>query len=424
MEAWQVRPYRDADLGSVLRLWERADLSDGEALELGEATQLLGDEGSVCTVAVSGGEVVGTALAFVAGRRGWLTRLAISPAATGKRVLHDLVDAAVQRLQREGIETFAALAPPQDPSRQALESSGFERRELDYFELSGPARSEDRRLVDELGGGFMDSARWDAIAGMEREKELIERRIILPLSEPDLARRHGVSTPRAIVLFGPPGTGKTTFGKAIAGRLDWPFVELFPSELTAVGAERQALELRSVFERCAQLTSAVLFIDEVEDVAASRDTERKVPPNVTNELLKQIPRFRDAPYRLLVCATNDIRRLDAAFLRPGRFDFVLPVGPPDDQARGLIWRRYLGEITDEDVDVDALVAASAFFTPADIEHTARKAAQRSFEREHFDGTGRRADTDDFLWAIRDTRPTLDRATMRRFDEDTEDFTRT
>lgn len=424
MQRWQVRPFREADLGGVLRLWERTDLGDGEALELGEAATLLRDDASTCMVATSEGEIAGTALAFVAGRRGWLARLAVAEQATDPRMLRDLVLAAVDRLQRQGIDTFAALAPPHEPPVKALEMSGFERHELDYFELSRPARGEDRRLIDDLGGSFLDAGRWAAIAGMEREKELIERRIILPLSESELARRHGVSTPRAIVLFGPPGTGKTTFAKAIAGRLDWPFVEMFPSELTAVGAERQALELRAVFERCTDLSSAVLFIDEVEDVAASREDERKVPPNVTNELLKQIPRFRDRPYRLLVCATNEIRRLDTAFLRPGRFDFVLPVGPPDDQARGSIWRRYLGEITDEDIDVGALVEASAFFTPADIEYAARKAAQRSFEREHFEGAARRAGTDDFLWAIRDTRPTLDRATIRRFEEDVEDFTRT
>ena len=83
---------------------------------------------------------------------------------------------------------------------------------------------------------------------MEREKELIERRMVLPLVEPDLAEQYGVVPPRAVVLFGPPGTGKTTFAKAVASRLEWPFVEVFPSRLAAVG-HGLACALRETFLR-------------------------------------------------------------------------------------------------------------------------------------------------------------------------------
>ena len=144
-------------------------------------------------------------------------------------------------------------------------------------------------------------------------------------------------------------------------------------------------------------------------------------PSVTNEFLKQIPRLREASRHLLVCATNAVRAIDPAFLRPGRFDYVLPVGLPDAEARREIWRRYVEETTDEEVDLDALVAASELFTPADIEFAARKAAQRAFEREHFAGKGTRANTGDFLAAIAETRPSLSEKIVRSFDEDTESY---
>ena len=78
---------------------------------------------------------------------------------------------------------------------------------------------------------------------------------------------------------------------------------------------------------------------------------------------------------LLVCATNWVSRLDPAFLRPDRFDYVLPVGPPDVEARRAIWSRYVEEIPDADFQLDAIVSGSELFTPADIELAARKAAQ-------------------------------------------------
>jgi transitional endoplasmic reticulum ATPase len=226
-----------------------------------------------------------------------------------------------------------------------------------------------------------------------------------------------------MVIFGPPGTGKTTFAKAIAGRVGWPFVEVFPSELAADGADKQASALRDVFERVRALDEAVLFVDEVEDVAAARDSDRKVAPGVTNELLKQIPLLRQSPYHLLIVATNWIRQLDGAFLRPGRFDYVIPVGTPDAKARHAIWSRYLAPVTDEPIDVEALVEASQYFTPADIEFAARKAAQTAFEREHFEGRPGRATTGDFLAAIGDGRPSLTRATLMEFEEDAERFAR-
>ncbi len=164
------------------------------------------------------------------------------------------------------------------------------------------------------------------------------------------------------------------------------------------------------------LGSAVVFVDEVEDLASIRQAKRRVSPSVTNEFLKQIPRLRAAREHLLICATNWVERLDPAFLRPGRFDYVLPVGPPDNEARAAIWTRYATEITDGAIEISRLVEASELFTPADIEFAARKAAQRAFEREHFEGASHRARTDDFLAAIDQLRPSLTEETLESFGE--------
>jgi SpoVK/Ycf46/Vps4 family AAA+-type ATPase len=298
-----------------------------------------------------------------------------------------------------------------------------------YAPHAGVVYLETRRLHasgaadrgEELGGVWPAGDLWQAIGGMEREKDLIERRVILPLAERDEARRHGVVAARAVILFGPPGTGKTTFAKAIAGRLEWAFVEVFPSQLAGSDAHGRAGALRELFEQLLYLDRVVVFIDEVEEIASHRQ-ERPETHVIANELLKLIPAFRDGDSRLLVCATNSIRDLDHAFTRPGRFDYLLPVGPPDKKARLGIWQRYVAQITEADVDLDELAETSQYFSAADIEFAARKAAQAAFERS-LSGGHSPASTDDFRRAIGDVRPSITAAMAREFDEDIERFAR-
>ncbi|MBV9318764.1 MAG: ATP-binding protein, partial [Mycobacterium sp.] len=181
--------------------------------------------------------------------------------------------------------------------------------------------------------------------------------------------------------------------------------------------------LREAFTTLMELEAVVVFIDEVEEIAGSRSGVPSDPAHgVTNELLKLIPAFRQRDERLLICATNSVRSLDSAFLRPGRFDYIVPIGPPDATARAAIWTRYLGPAA-ETVDVEALVTATEMFTPADIEFAARKGAQFGFEREIEFRRGEPARTKDYLTAISETRPSLTEAVLADFSDDIAQWTR-
>jgi transitional endoplasmic reticulum ATPase len=424
--ATSIRHYRAEDLGRILQLWEGvACIPVGpDGLTVDQAVDLMDPDTGLTLVAAADGDIVGMVIGATTGAVGWVARLAVVPGPLQADVAHELLDQLEARFAEQGVRKLATVLREGEAIGTLFSGSGFEQvSSMRYLERSIRATVAAPTTLAGLGGRMVDPALWGQLRGMEQAKRIIERRVILPLAKPQLAARHAVSPPKAIVLFGPPGTGKTTFAKGIASRLAWPFVELEPAELAGEGPERQAKLLADAFELIVELSSAVVFVDEVEDLASIRHQERRASPSVTNEFLKQIPRLRDAPHHLLVCATNWVSRLDPAFLRPGRFDYVLPVSPPDEQARQAIWRRYVEEITDEDIDLDVLVSASELFTPADIEFAARKAAQRAFEREHFEGVEHRASTQEFLAAIQETKPTLSEEIVASFLADTGQFAR-
>ena len=286
-----------------------------------------------------------------------------------------LVAAGAHRIQ-------CLLADDSEIGALALEHAGYTaRRGMVLYERLEPVDPGSAGILGQLGGRMVRAGAWDQLGGMVREKELIERQVILPLAEPQLAERLGLVPPRAIILFGPPGTGKTTFAKGAASRLGWPFVELYPSRLAGESRPawprpcgRRSRWSPSWTRSCCSSTRS-----RRSPGCASRGTA-SAAQGVTNEMLKLIPPFREQDERLLICATNSVRALDSAFLRHGRFDYVIPIGPPDPAARAAIWDRYLAPIPHGDLDMAAIVEESRLFTPADIEFAARRTAQLAFER--------------------------------------------
>jgi len=427
MPGWRVRDFHDDDIDQVVRIWDESRLTDMQPVYGLAEVLAAARNGALAVVAVHGESVVGSAVARVAADRAWVLLLALASDFRGRGLGSAMLAELEKRATAVGVHRLGSLLPPGETGAKAFVNAGYKTRDLTYFERVIPLQAQEVTRLDELGGRILPSGLWEALAGMEREKEVIERRLVLPLADPLLAEEFGVLPPQAVVLFGPPGTGKTTFVKAVASRLGWPFVEVFPSRLAAGGQSGVALALRETFTKIADLEHVVVFIDEVEEIAAVRGSKPPSPlQGVTNELLKIIPMFREKDGRLLVVATNFIRALDPAFLRHGRFDYVIPVGPPDATARQAIWQRYLPEAVRDEVDVPALVEASELFTPADIEFAARKGSQAAMEAAVYggdDAATRRPTTEDYQAAIAETRLTLTSTMVEEFEEDIQTLAR-
>ena len=433
MTAWTIRDFHSQDVEGILSLWQSLRENDVEPVyDLSEV--LASCEKDHAVVAVQGERIVGAAVGRAAHDQGWIVFLATLPAFRGRGIGTLLLAAVENRMAAHGLNKLSALMPETETRVEAFTNRGFViKKNLRYFERHIPVQRAELGALEDLGGRILPRDLWDRVAGMSAEKELLERRLVMPLAESELAEEFGVVPPRAVVLFGPPGTGKTTFAKAIASRLEWPFVEVFPSRLAGEPGGL-AGALRQTFLEIAELEHAVVFIDEVEEIASQRSGEPPSPmQGVTNELLKIIPAFRDQPGRLLVCATNFIRSLDSAFLRHGRFDYVIPIGLPDEQARSAMWNRFIPAKVLEQIDVVTLVAASGGFSPADIEFAARSASQRALEKALFDDVApasgapavpRGPVTADYLETIAETKATVSDAVAAAFLEDIAALART
>ncbi len=416
-----IRDFHDDDLDGVVRLHEDAGQGASRPVyALSEVIASCREDHAV--VAVQGERIIGAAVGRAAHAQGWIVFFGLADDVAGEEVGAGLLDALEHRMAPLGLGKLSILVPEDADRLDGLTANGFDvRHHLRYLERQMPVQRRELDLLKEVGGRILPRNLWGRVSGMRNEKQLLEERLVTPLANPDLADRYGVVPPRAVMLFGPPGTGKTTFARAVASRLDWPFVELFPSRLSDTPAGLAAA-LRTSFEVAGNLEHAVVFIDEVEEIASRRGG---LPPSptqgVTNELLKLVADFRDQSGHLLICATNFVRALDAAFLRHGRFDYVIPIGLPDAEARQAIWKRYIPASVASGIEIDALVEASAGFTPADIEYAARKASQEALARalatDEDPPAGEELDTADYLAALADTRATVSQETVEEFLED-------
>ena len=300
---------------------------------------------------------------------------------------------------------------------------------IDFIEHSEQAIKEyaDYRRKDvlvEMCAQTFGREIWDTISDSQPPMQLVLRRIILPLTERDLSMKHGVTPPKTIIFFGPPGTGKTHFVKAIAGVLSWWYIEILPSMLMADGIEKFGANLHAVMEKARTLENAVIFIDEFDEIAGSRDEATMVDKSITNEFLKQVPLLKDQGNNiLLVCATNYIRQLDAALLRPGRFDCIIPVGDLDEEGRKTIMEYYLSKLHTKGIDLDRIVGMTSRFTPSDIEYLFQQVAQFAFEEEYASKHDYVVTTDTFLKMIERVRPSLTEGMIADFQEDSVAYAR-
>ena len=221
--------------------------------------------------------------------------------------------------------------------------------------------------------------KFDDVAGVEEAKQDLEE-VVTFLKQPERFSALGASIPRGVLLVGPPGTGKTLLAKAIAGEADVPFFSLSGSEFVEMFVGVGASRVRDLFKRAKENAPCLIFIDEIDDVGRQRgagigggNDERE---QTLNQLLTEMDGFtaQDKPV-IVLAATNQPEVLDAALLRPGRFDRQVLVDRPDLSGRKTILEIYAKKVKlAAGVDLDSVAQATSGFAGADLANLVNEAA--------------------------------------------------
>lgn len=245
------------------------------------------------------------------------------------------------------------------------------------------------------------------VGGMEKVKEEIRMKIIYPLQRPEIFRAYGKPIGGGILMYGPPGCGKTYLARATAGEVQAAFISVGLHDVLDMYIGQSEQNLHKVFEMARQKAPCVLFFDEIDALGANRaDMRHNAMRQVINQLLAEMDGVDTSNEGVLIlAATNTPWYVDSALRRPGRFDRVLFIPPPDQPAREAILRIHLKDKPVQALDFSRLARDTRDFSGADLRGLVDRAVEGKLVEAMRQGKPAPLVTNDLLLALREARPT-------------------
>jgi SpoVK/Ycf46/Vps4 family AAA+-type ATPase len=263
------------------------------------------------------------------------------------------------------------------------------------------APAETERRLERPKAGF------ESVGGMENLKEEIRLKIIYPLTHPEIYQAYGKAIGGGILMYGPPGCGKTHLARATAGEIKANFVAIGINDVLDMWIGSSERNLHELFEQARQNTPCVLFFDEVDALGGRRsDVQHGSARQLINQFLAELDGVETSNEGVLVlAATNAPWHLDPAFRRPGRFDRILFVPPPDAEARASILRILCRGKPVSEIDYDHLGKKTDHFSGADLKGVLDQAIEQKLRAAMKEGVPKPLATADLLSVIKAVKPT-------------------
>jgi transitional endoplasmic reticulum ATPase len=253
----------------------------------------------------------------------------------------------------------------------------------------------------------VSTVHWDDVGGLDDVKQSLKEAVEWPIKTPEMFTRVGIRAPKGILIYGPPGCGKTLLARAVATESEANFISIKGPEVFSKWVGESEKAIREVFRKARMAAPSIVFLDEIESLTPRRGmggSDSDVSERVISQLLTEMDGINTLHDIVIVAATNRPDMVDPAVIRPGRFDRLIYAPEPDEKSRIQIFKLYTKNMPlEQDVDINQLAFATKYYSGADIESLCREAAIRALRR---DVNIQKITNKDFQDALKDVGPSI------------------
>ena len=308
-------------------------------------------------------------------------------------------EAAMHALRRV-IPEITGLKEGEPIPKETLEKLRVTRDDFEYaLKMVQPSAMREV-LID------IPDVRWNDVGGLEDVKDALKEAVLWSLKKPEAFTTLGIRPPRGVLLYGPPGCGKTHIIKALANEAGVNFISIKGPEILNKWVGESEHRIRDVFRRAKQVSPSIILFDEIDAIAPRRGlgVGTRVTEQVVSQLLTEMSGVEDIKDVVVMATTNRPDILDQALLRPGRFDKIIYVPQPDEEAREEIFKIHTKCMPIEGVDFGKLAKKTEGYSGADIEAIVREAALFALRRS--DLKAKTVTKQDFEDALKKVQPSI------------------